>query len=244
MRKSVQLIIISLLLTGSLNAAEVAIVLDDWGYSGFPSRKVLIMPYPFTLAILPFAPNATEFALQAFKAGFEIILHLPLEPQENTRINSSYLTIDMNKEQIEKVIIANMLRLPGISGVNNHQGSLFTESEEKMTVLLKTLAHYNLFFFDSLTTSRSKAAAAGQNLGIRVLQRNVFLDNASTIEYINKQLRELFSLARKRGSATGIGHARTKTLEAMDNLLPELLMEYPDIQLVPLGTLVKKQQQF
>ncbi|MDD2717266.1 MAG: divergent polysaccharide deacetylase family protein [Candidatus Wallbacteria bacterium] len=243
--KNSLLLCISFLLAFQAGAAQVSIVLDDFGYPGYPAHKIFLMNYPFTLAILPFSPNATRFALQARKAGFEIILHLPLEAlSEIPADNSTYLTVEMPPDRVERVIIDNMLRLPGIVGVNNHQGSLFTEDLERMTVLLKTLGNYNLFFMDSLTSPHSICKEAARKEGVKILKRDVFLDNTAEEENIRKQLQELFCKAEKNGSAIGIGHARAKTLDYLEKLLPEILDEYPDIQIVPLSRIYQDSKRF
>lgn len=218
-----------------LQAADIAIVIDDCGYSGYPSRKLFLSEHQLTLAILPFAPQATDIALKARKAGFETILHLPLQPHEQIRMNSAYLRVEMSPREIDQVIVSDMLKLPGIAGVNNHQGSMFTEDFAQMTVLLKTLSRYNLFFLDSLTSPRSTTKKISEATGMTILRRDVFLDNLSSEEYIGQQLNQLFGIAVKNGSAIGIGHARTATVESLEKLLPEMLSKYHDTRIVPLS---------
>jgi polysaccharide deacetylase 2 family uncharacterized protein YibQ len=242
--KNILILLISLL-SISVFASTVCIVLDDFGYSGYPSRKILMMNnYPFTLAIMPFGPIATKFALAAKKAGFEIILHLPMQPHSkiNRKIRKYYLTIDKNKKQLENTIIHDMLKVPGIVGANNHQGSLFTENEKKMEFTIQLLHKYGLFFMDSLTSSKSRATKASKVVGIPILKRNIFLDNIESMEYINKQLIKLFKHAERHGYAIGIGHARSKSLDALEKLLPIMLKKYPDCHLERLSELYYNQK--
>lgn len=231
------------LFTFSLFASNICIVIDDFGYSGYPSRKILMMNYPFTLAIMPFGPIATKFALQAKKAGFETILHLPMEPKSlsiNNNIYKYYLTVDKNEYQLEKILISDMLKTPGIVGANNHQGSLFTSNEKKMELVLKILKKYNLFFMDSLTSSSSKVTAASKKTGISVLKRDIFIDNSTDFYSIKKQLKKLFEKAKKNGYAIGIAHARSKSLDSLDRLLPIMLAEYPNCKMIRLSELYSR----
>lgn len=240
MVKRVILLLINLFLCVLLNSAKVAIVLDDFGYSGYPSRKILTIPYNLTLAILPFGPVATDFSLKAKRAGFEIILHLPLEAYKMSYIDNTYIMTAFDKDKIEKYFIRDMLKVPGISGVNNHQGSLFTENLDCMKMLLSVIKRYNLFFLDSLTTPKSKSKEVGKCLNMTILSRDIFLDNIKKEKYIYNQLLKLYKKAKKRGYAIGIGHARSITIDTINKYLPILQKRFPDVELVYLSDVYKK----
>ena len=64
----------------------------------------------------------------------------------------------------------------------------FTENREKMAVVLESIKKRNLFYLDSLTTSHSIVPALAADLGIKYLQRNIFLDNEVAEEPIRQQL--------------------------------------------------------
>jgi len=64
-----------------------------------------------------------------------------------------------------------------------------------------------------------------RSLGVPTTRRHVFLDNDSDMKKISAQLDELVKMARKQGSALGIGHARPNTLEVLKNEIPGLLAE-------------------
>jgi len=236
------LILVISLFTFSVFASSVCIVLDDFGYSGYPSRKVLMMDYPFTLAIMPFGPIATKFALAARRAGFEIILHLPMQPHShiNSKIKKYYLTVDKDKDELENIIIKDMLKVPGIVGANNHQGSLFTENKEKMELVLRILKRYGLFFMDSMTSSKSSVSKAASEENIKIIKRNIFIDNSTDRYSIKKQLTSLFKKAEKNGYAIGIAHARSKSLDALEELLPILIKEHPNCHMVALSELYNR----
>jgi polysaccharide deacetylase 2 family uncharacterized protein YibQ len=53
----------------------------------------------------------------------------------------------------------------------------------------------------------------------------VFLDNDSNQGLIKNQLDKLVTMAREKGMAVGIGHARPNTLAVLKKEIPELLAE-------------------
>ena len=72
---------------------------------------------------------------------------------------------DKNSE-IVKILDKNIYETPHIIGVNNHMGSRFTSLKNKMNEALHVVKDYDLFFIDSLTTSRSTAYETAKNLHI------------------------------------------------------------------------------
>ncbi len=56
---------------------------------------------------------------------------------------------------------------------------------------------------------------------VRTAERDVFLDEVDSIEYVRGQMQLLASRAIKNGKAIGIGHVRLNTLEAINSMIPE-----------------------
>ena len=75
-------------------------------------------------------------------------------------------------------------------------GSRFTENREKMAVVLESLKKRDLFFLDSLTTAHSVVPSLAEDLGVKYLQRNIFLDNEVAEEPIRQQLEKLIQVAQ------------------------------------------------
>ena len=59
---------------------QLALIVDDLGYSMAQGRRVIALPGPLTVAVLPFTPNARALADLATAAGKEVILHQPMQP--------------------------------------------------------------------------------------------------------------------------------------------------------------------
>jgi polysaccharide deacetylase 2 family uncharacterized protein YibQ len=112
--------------------------------------------------------------------------------------------------------------VPYIVGVNNHMGSKLTSRSDQMNQIFTILKKENLFFVDSRTAPKSQGKASARLLKLKFAQRDVFLDNVQNTQYIAGQLKELVDIAKKHGSAIGIGHPYKATLETLSLELPKL----------------------
>lgn len=59
---------------------KVAIVIDDFGNNMKGTDKMLSLPIPLTVAVMPFLPSTKQDAIGAHKKGHEVIIHMPMEP--------------------------------------------------------------------------------------------------------------------------------------------------------------------
>ena len=82
LHKKVPLKKISKRSVGVAQIARIAIVIDDWGYSLSNLSIIEQIKQPLTCAILPNLKNTNFVMRKLNNAGFEIILHLPMEPKE------------------------------------------------------------------------------------------------------------------------------------------------------------------
>lgn len=205
-----------------LRKPRVAIILDDGGYGGQRTEKLLELDPRLTLAILPNTPYARETAERGAAKGFEIMLHMPMETYSRKTAFPGQITTRMEAEEIERLTVEALAQVPGVVGVNNHTGSKFTRDSVKMTEFLKVVQSRSLFFIDSITITKSAAFAAAKTLGIPSAQRDIFLDNSSSERQIRRQFKELIMRAKMRGLAIGIGHFRQHTVDVLAEELPKL----------------------
>jgi hypothetical protein len=91
-----------------------------------------------------------------------------------------------------------------------------------MNALMPGLRDRDLFFIDSRTTAQSVAADAARKAGVPTASRNVFLDDTETPEYVKQQIALAVHDARKNGFAIAIGHPHAGTLQALQEMLPQV----------------------
>jgi len=218
--------------------AKVAIIIDDVGYGGFLTEKLLNLPFPVALSILPHLNHSTDIAREAHRLGYEVMLHLPMEsirPEENR--GEGIIYVDMSKKTISRLIEKSLDSVPYAVGVNNHMGSRVCQNPEVVEVILTRLKKHNLYFIDSLVIASSKAYQIAQKMAIPSHYRRVFLDNQNDPDYIRGQLEELKDKAISEGEAIGIGHCRRNTLDVLTEAVPEI--EKEGIEFVFASELVK-----
>ncbi|OBS09402.1 divergent polysaccharide deacetylase family protein [Acidihalobacter prosperus] len=228
-------------LLGEARAAEIAIIIDDVGYDRPLGLQAAELPGPVTLAFLPDTPYAASLARRAYRAGKQIMLHLPMQSLEPHPLGPGGLTLHMTRSEIRATLLADLASLPHVAGINNHMGSLLTQNAGDMAWLMQDIRQIGgLFFIDSLTTPQSAALEEARRAGIPSAARDIFLDDVREPAYIDRQLDKAIAIARARGSAIAIGHPYAATLEVLRRRLPQLAAE--GVHLVTAGQLIRGRQ--
>lgn len=217
---------------------QLAIVIDDLGYSAELGSQTLELPGAYTLAILPQAPYSTHLARAASEQGKEVMLHNPMSNTRGLPLDAGGLTGLMDKETFLAVLAHNFERLPQARGLNNHMGSQLTQEAKSMGWLMEYLGGRGAYFVDSRTSAKSRAWETAQRYRIPSLKRDVFLDHERDPEQIERQLDRALALANKRGYAIAIGHPYPETLEQLRKLPKKL--ESANVKLVPISELMIK----
>ncbi len=217
---------------------RVAIVIDDFGYArgGIPG-EILDLKLPITVSILPGLRFSQAMLADARARKRCVLLHLPLEGSEPYDPDLPAITTGMSDAEIASMVGEYMERLPGVDGVNNHQGSVATADARVMRAVCAALKPYGVFFLDSLTSPKSVAYNVAVDSGLRAASNTIFLDDGTDRrEDVEDRIRELIALARKRGSAVGIGHPHPWTLEALQASIDDL--DAAEVQVVTVCELV------
>lgn len=201
---------------------RIAIILDDGGYGGAGTEQVLALDPRITLAILPYTEHAAATAERAAALGFEIMLHMPMQPvQPEAQPFHGEVAVGMAREEIQRRARAAMAEVPGLSGINNHTGSRFTADRDGMIAFLEVVKEEGLYWVDSMTQGDSIAYDVAREMGVPAARRDVFLDNQNNPEYIRRQFELLLGIAQRQGFAVGIGHFRPVTAAVLAELLPQ-----------------------
>ncbi|MFC1593730.1 divergent polysaccharide deacetylase family protein [Candidatus Omnitrophota bacterium] len=212
--------------------AQVAIVIDDWGYNLKNVQFLQSVDFPITISVLPFLAYSNRIARFTESENIEVILHLPMEPQrkEEIGLERHIVLTEMTKEQIIKVLNDSMSNIGGVTGVSNHMGSKATENYFVMKAIFEELLRQDLYFLDSLVTVHSVGARLARKTGVRFAQRSIFLDNKAEKDYITGQLKLLIQEAKENRKAVGIGHDRKLTLQTIQEYFKA--NDLKDIELV------------
>lgn len=220
-------------------AVELVVVMDDLGYSLARAERVLALPAPVTLALLPFAPATPAIARRAAQTGHELILHQPMEalPSEQPPPALGTLTADMSAEAFGAQLDAALAAVPGIVGLNNHTGSRLTQDVPAMRRLMAYLADRGLMFLDSRTTAATVAFEVAREAQVPALQRDVFLDHDPRPDALAAQFQRALAIARRQGSVVIIAHPHDTSLAFLSSRLQALP---PEVSLSTLRRLAER----
>jgi uncharacterized protein len=219
---------------------SIAIIIDDLGNKLHQGERAVQLPGPVALSFLPHTPHTEVLANQAYAAGKEVMLHLPMESETGTRMGPGGITSHMTEQQVQQTTRGALASIPHVSGLNNHMGSLLTRHPGAMAWLMDTVKeHGGLFFVDSRTTGKTVAMAAAIERELPTAMRDVFLDHVPDKRAIRKEFRRLIRLAKKHGYAVGIGHPHPATMAVLKQELAKL--DSSGVKLIPVSQIVKMQ---
>jgi len=218
----------------------IAIVIDDLGLDRRRAFRMIDLPGPLTLSFMTYADDLPNLAAKARAKGHELMLHVPMEPQDKSENpGPQALLVNLDAAEIQRRLRWGLDRFEGFVGINNHMGSKFTAAEPAMRLVLAEVKARGLLFLDSRTTSQSVGGRLAHAMGVPSASRDLFIDVDDRPEAIRAQLDLAEKLARKQGHAIAIGHPHENTLVALDAWLPKLAAK--GIALVPISAIVRRQ---
>lgn len=209
----------------AVNGAVLAFVFDDAGQNLSQLNKVLALPFPLTVAVLPDLAYSVESARRIRSAGKEIILHQPMQ-SVNAAVSpgAGAITPDMRTYDIGKLIMKNLSEIGPVAGLNNHEGSLIMENKIQVGAVLDAASAAGIYFLDSRTTADTRAPQVALERGIAIYNRDIFLDNEKNKKNVLEEIKKGLAVANRKGYSIMIGHVWSA------DLIPPLLAElYPEL---------------
>ncbi|MDI1226883.1 MAG: divergent polysaccharide deacetylase family protein [bacterium] len=215
----------------------IAIVIDDMGLDRVHSARATRLPAGVTLSYLPYSQSIGQQTGDARKAGHELMLHLPMQPERKTADpGPGYLGVEMAPLALHERVIKNLDAFAGYTGVNNHMGSKFTKDRDGLAIVMAALAERKMMFLDSRTAPGSIAEKIAREHGMKATHRDVFLDDDTAPSSVARSLIQVEQVARRAGAAIAIGHPKDVTLAALEKWLPTLAAK--GFELVPVSQVI------
>lgn len=219
----------------------LAIIIDDIGDNRQQGLAAINLPGAISYAFLPHTPHSIELAKHAHSLGKEVMLHAPMENKAGLRLGPGAMTHDQSDDQLKKTLHSDFDVIPHVVGMNNHMGSLLTEDREKMQQVMTVMQQRNMFFLDSVTTSKTVAWKVANEYGIPYLVRDVFLDNEPSWHAIHQQFKQALKIAMQQRHAVLIGHPYPETVAYLEKALP--VLDQLGIRLVSASELLRQRSQ-
>ncbi|GBU28306.1 hypothetical protein R84B8_01864 [Treponema sp. R8-4-B8] len=204
------------------NKGTLVFIIDDAGNNLKELEPFLRIQFPFTIAVLPGLPHSAEAARRIRESGKEVILHQPMEAIGGQNPGPGAIYSGMSAEEIRSVLSHNIDEIGPVAGMNNHQGSKITMDKEAMRVILAFCDERGICFIDSRTTADTVVPIVANQMGIRIAERNVFIDNEQNRGAMLRYISTGLARAQKSGSAVMIGHTWSP------DLAPLLADQFPD----------------
>jgi polysaccharide deacetylase 2 family uncharacterized protein YibQ len=211
---------------GTPHRGDIVLILDDVGFDRQPLDSAMAIDANVNFAVLPNGRRSIEFASTLHARGFELLCHLPMEPEGFPRISpgDGAVLTTMSDAQIATATRTNIGAIRFARGVNNHMGSRATADRRVMTDVLGALPK-GMYFIDSKTTGNSIAGPLARTMRVKTASRNVFLDDVQDVAAIRHQLADLARTASSRGVSVGIGHMYPSTIQVLTEDAPRLRAE-------------------
>lgn len=227
--------------TAQVPHGKIALVIDDFGINNLGTAEMLELNIPLTAAVMPNLMFSKQEAELIHQKGYEIILHMPMEPKNGDPawLGPGALTTRQSPEILQQNLVHALESVPYAVGISNHMGSKATENVQVVKAVVEVAKARQLVVLDSKTSESSKLYKEAVLAGLPAGLRDVFLDNSNDLGAIKQQIRSLIDLAKKNGKAIGIGHVGPQgptTARAIREMLPEFQKE--GIQIVPLDELL------
>ncbi|MDR2096779.1 MAG: divergent polysaccharide deacetylase family protein [Treponema sp.] len=191
---------------------KLVFVIDDAGNNLAELEPFLRFPGPLTIAVLPGLAHSAEAALRIRAAGKEVFLHQPMEALGGQDPGPGAIYIGMNAGEVREIIIRNIGEIGPVAGMNNHQGSRITMDAGIMETVLALCRERGLCFLDSRTTADTVAPALAEQMGLKIGERDTFIDNDQERASMIRSIREGLGRAGRRGSSVMIGHTWSREL--------------------------------
>lgn len=220
---------------------KLAIVIDDLGNNMEGSEKILNLPIPLTVAIMPFLPSTKADAELAHKNNKEVIVHLPMEAIRGKAswLGPGAILSGMSDSEVKQRVESAIADVPYAVGMNNHMGSKITSNKHLMRIILSVCKEHNLYFLDSKTVQNSVVAEVAEELGVPYIVNNIFLDDHYNEPHITKQMNYVLKTIEDRPRTVVIGHVGPPgkyTSTVIERAIPQLQQ---NTILVPLTTIIE-----
>jgi polysaccharide deacetylase 2 family uncharacterized protein YibQ len=200
----------------------VAICVDDFGFfNNALVREFLDLEMPLTISVIPGLKYSEKVCQEAVQAGKDVLCHLPMEAEKEGWDSGDIplIRVSMKPKDIEKAVAKALETTPGVVGINNHMGSKATADRKVMQTVLRICKARGIFFFDSMTTPHSVAREVAKEVGATEAGNDLFLDR--TEGETRENMEKLLSIAAHRGSAIGIMHVKSQSLEDLRWMIDE-----------------------
>jgi uncharacterized protein len=222
---------------------RIAILVTGLGLPGGPANDVIEgLPAPVSVAYGAYGRNLQDGVTKARDDGHEVLLQIPLEPNNYPTEDPGPHTLltTLPPQENMKRLQWLMSRYTGYVGVTNHMGAKFEGSSPSLQPMMEELKRRGLLYVDDGSAEPSSASQVANAIGLEYSVVSVQIDGGKPAAEIEKQLAKLEDAAKQQGSAIGVvrlNSAASKLISAWAGKL-----ESKGLVLVPVSAAVRSQR--
>ncbi|WP_342481649.1 divergent polysaccharide deacetylase family protein [Paenibacillus sp. FSL L8-0340] len=226
--------------------SRIAIIVDDFGNDMRGTEEMLELPVKITVAVMPFLSTTEKDARRAHEQGFDVLVHLPMEPKQGKPewLGPGAVLTRMSDAEVRKQVEAALDNVPFAVGINNHMGSKVTGDERVMGIVLAVCKERGLFFVDSHTNYRSVAGRMARKIGLPPVENHIFLDDVHTASHVVKQMRLVQERALNQNYCIAIGHVGIQGKETAAGIRSGIAETKDSVEFVGISELVRDEWQW
>ncbi|MEK3876797.1 MULTISPECIES: divergent polysaccharide deacetylase family protein [unclassified Paenibacillus] len=223
--------------------SRVAVIIDDFGNSMRGTEEMFKLPVKITVAVMPFLRSSEQDARRAHELGFDVLVHLPMEPRQGKAewLGPGAVLTSMSDAEVRGRVEAALDNVPYAIGINNHMGSKVTGDERVMGIVLEVCKERGLFFVDSHTNYRSVAGRMARELGMPPVENHIFLDDVHSASHVAKQMKLVQERALSHKFCVTIGHVGIQGKETAAGIRSGIAGMKDKVQFVGISDLVREE---
>ncbi|HTR98073.1 MAG TPA: divergent polysaccharide deacetylase family protein [Candidatus Acidoferrales bacterium] len=222
---------------------RLALVLDDLVDAPEPAHALLSRHEPFAVAVPAAGANRDALRREARAGGHEIVLQIPMEPEDYPRQNPGpgTLLVSMPAGRIESALHSALGEAGGVVAVSNLMGAFATQDETFMTAFFHELRRAGVPFLHVLPAPRAVCRSLAARLGVAYDEPDEVFEadrgprkKAGALE---REWRAIVERAAKRGHAIVLVRVSPESAAWLEAALTRGTLG--DVELVPLSTLLR-----
>ncbi|WP_433943589.1 divergent polysaccharide deacetylase family protein [Paenibacillus sp. SN-8-1] len=223
---------------------KLAVIIDDLGNKMEGTDEILSMPVKLTVAVMPFLQTTQQDAKRAHEQGYDVLLHLPMEPKRGRPewLGPGAILTKMSNEEVRQRVEAAIDNVPYAVGINNHMGSKVTADERIMSIVLDICKERGLFFVDSKTNYRSVVGKLCEQKGLPQVYNHIFLDDVASTDHISKQIMKVSEWLKNHENCVTIGHVGSRGKKTASVLRRSIDMLRQEADFVGVSDLAREQK--
>jgi len=219
---------------------RVAVLVNGLAVPGAPDADIIKgLPPPVSLAYGAYGRGVQEWVDKARADGHEVLLAIPLEPNNYPAVDPgphTLLTTLPTNENIKRLQWL-MSRYAGYVGLTNYMGGKFETEPQSLLPVLEEVKQRGLIYVGDGSVEGSAAGQIAGNLELEYAEAQVRLDAGA----LDKGFAELEAAAKARGSAIGVAKAAPSTVKRIAEWAGSL--EGKGLVLVPVSAVMRSQSQ-